>query len=57
LRDLTPEQVADGKRHVDRFEEFKRLSRLNENIGDYGDSALNRTKPDKTASRFSALSP
>jgi hypothetical protein len=57
LRDLTPEQVADGKRHVDRFEEFKRLSRLNENIGDYGDSALNRTKPDKTTSRFSALSP
>jgi hypothetical protein len=25
--------AADGKRHADRFEEFKRLSRLNENIG------------------------
>jgi hypothetical protein len=31
---LTPSALAaDGKRHADRFEEFKRLSRLNENIG------------------------
>jgi hypothetical protein len=25
--------AADGKRHADRFEEFKRPSRLNENPG------------------------
>ena len=31
---LTPSAfAADGKRHADRFAEFKRLSRLNENIG------------------------
>jgi hypothetical protein len=31
---LTPSALAaDGKRHADRFEEFTRLSRLNENIG------------------------
>jgi hypothetical protein len=31
---LTPSALAaDGKRHADRFAEFKRLSRLNENIG------------------------
>jgi hypothetical protein len=29
----TERLAADGKRHADRFEEFKRLSRLNENIG------------------------
>jgi hypothetical protein len=33
-RELTPSALAaDGKRHADRFEKFKRLSRLNENIG------------------------
>jgi len=32
---LTPSTLAaDGKRHADRSEEFKRLSRLNENIGE-----------------------
>jgi hypothetical protein len=31
---LTPSALAaDGKRHADGFEGFKRLSRLNENIG------------------------
>jgi hypothetical protein len=25
--------AGDGKRHADRFEAFKHLSRLNENIG------------------------
>jgi hypothetical protein len=31
---LTPSALAaDGKRHADHLEEFKRLSRLNENIG------------------------
>jgi len=31
---LTPSALpAEGKRYADRFKEFKRLSRLNENIG------------------------
>jgi hypothetical protein len=30
---MTPEQAAEAKQHADRFDKFKRLSRLNENIG------------------------
>jgi hypothetical protein len=34
---LTPSVLAaDGKRHANRFEELKRLSRSNENIGKSG---------------------
>jgi hypothetical protein len=30
---MSSERAADAKRHADRFDECKRLSRLNENIG------------------------
>jgi hypothetical protein len=52
VRALTSEQAADGKRHAGRFEKFKRLIRLNENIGKADQEIWERDLGDGDMKRF-----
>jgi hypothetical protein len=52
VRALTSEQAAGGRRDADHFEEFKRLIRLNENIGKADQEIWERDLGDGDMKRF-----